>query len=274
MEVPALVNNLRLVRSQITRPSVRLVAASKTKSADMVRALYTEGEQRHFGENYVQELVEKSRALHADCPEMRWHFIGHLQSNKVRSLLQTCNLYMVETVDRVKIARALDTELEKRVKREHESNQLLEGSIVGDRLRVMVQVNTSGEENKNGVSPGRDLIDLVRYVVEKCPHLQFVGLMTIGALARSVQTESSGANEDFELLVKCRQEVCQKVFSNDDVDAVELSMGMSSDYLTAVSQCCGFFFNDMYHPLTPELIQIEYGSTNVRVGSTIFGERE
>lgn len=106
----------------------RLVAVSKTKPASLIRACYERG-HRHFGENYVQEIVDKAPQLPDD---IKWHFIGHLQSNKCKTLARVNNLYMVETVDSVKLAKALDKAFANRQ----------------DALLVMAQVNTSGEECK------------------------------------------------------------------------------------------------------------------------------
>lgn len=208
---------------------VRLVAVSKTKSHELIKACYDAG-QRHFGENYVQELCAKAPQLPKD---IRWHFIGSLQSNKAKQLASIENLWMVETIDRQKIATALDKAI----------------AAVGRKtpLNVFVQVNTSAEESKSGCDP-KDCVQLVKFVIENCPHLKFCGLMTIGSILHS--KSQSDDQPDFELLCKCRDEVCKELsLKKEDV---ELSMGMSSDYLKA----------------------IEYGSTNVRVGSTIFGERE
>jgi pyridoxal phosphate enzyme (YggS family) len=107
---------------------VRVVAVSKTKPVSMIQEVY-DGGHRHFGENYVQEFLEKAPQLPAD---IQWHFVGHLQSNKAKVLVSGVpNLYMVEGVDSLKVANHLDRAV----------------SGVGRQpLRVLVQVNTSGEE--------------------------------------------------------------------------------------------------------------------------------
>lgn len=105
---------------------VRLVAVSKTKSEGDVRAAYDAG-QRHFGENYAQELAEKAPQLPAD---VRWHFIGHLQTNKAKLVANVPGLYMVETIDSAKLASALNRALPE----------------TAPPLRVLIQVNTSGED--------------------------------------------------------------------------------------------------------------------------------
>ena len=115
-------------------------------------------------------------------------------------------------------------------------------------LRVFVQVNTSGEESKSGVEPGEESVKICRHVREECPHLKLQGLMTIGAIARSQEQQEEGReNEDFVKLREVRDEVQQALGG----ETLELSMGMSNDYESAI-RC---------------------GSDEVRVGSVIFGER-
>lgn len=93
------------------------------------------GGQRHFGENYVQELVDKGSdaKILENCPEIRWHFIGHLQTNKINKVLSTPNLFMIETVDSQKLADSLNKKWQEIRKSD-------------DKLHVMIQINTSGEE--------------------------------------------------------------------------------------------------------------------------------
>jgi pyridoxal phosphate enzyme (YggS family) len=224
----------------------RLVAVSKTKPAAAVQEIYGLG-HRHFGENYVNEICEKAPLLPSD---IRWHFIGQLQSNKAKPLvLGVKNLYMVESVDSEKLAGLL------------EKGCVASGRALDDPLRVLVQVNTSGEPQKGGVEPG-SAAALALYIRDSCPHLKFAGLMTIGELGVV-------ASVFFERLVKERAAVAAALAvsggsgasgsggsgaasASEIESSLELSMGMSGDYELA----------------------IEYGSTNVRVGSSIFGARE
>ncbi|KAL5729898.1 hypothetical protein ACHQM5_002787 [Ranunculus cassubicifolius] len=195
------------------------------KPVSLISELYEAG-HRCFGENYVQEIAEKAPLLPGD---IGWHFIGHLQTNKVKTLLTTVpNLAMVESVDNIKIANRLDS---------------IVASTGRKPLRVLVQVNTSGEESKYGVEPSR-CVDLAKHVKLDCPNLVFSGLMTIGML------DYTSTPENFKTLSRCRTEVCQALEIEEE--QCELSMGMSADFELA----------------------IEMGSTNVRVGSTIFGARE
>lgn len=227
------VDKAKLLRPpELSQRPVRLVAVSKTKPSAMVRDVYNCG-HRHFGENYVQEMQEKGHdpEMLEKCPEIRWHFIGHLQGNKVSKVIGVPNLYMLETVDSAKLATAVDKAWEK-LKREN-------------KLKVMVQVNTSGEQNKHGCVPS-EAPSLVQHVLAKCPNLELAGLMTIGAFDHDL---SKGPNPDFQELIKAKSTVCEKL--GLESESLELSMGMSNDFEHA----------------------IEFGSTNVRVGSTIFGAR-
>ncbi|CAN1165712.1 Pyridoxal phosphate homeostasis protein [Linum perenne] len=209
---------------------VRLVAVSKTKPVSVLRQVYAAG-HRCFGENYVQELIEKAPQLPAD---VEWHFIGNLQSNKVKPLLAGVpNLAIVESVDDDKIASRLDRVVE---------------SLGRKPLKVFIQVNTSGEESKYGVEPS-SCVELAKHVRENCTNLEFGGLMTIGML------DYSSTPENFKTLASCRSEVCKALGIEEE--QCELSMGMSNDFEKAVRK-----------------MQIEMGSTNVRVGSIIFGARE
>ncbi|KFK43458.1 hypothetical protein AALP_AA1G127800 [Arabis alpina] len=204
---------------------IRVVAVSKTKPVSLIRQVYDAG-HKSFGENYVQEMIEKAPQLPED---IEWHFIGNLQSNKVKPLLTGVpNLAVVESVDDDKIANTLDRVV---------------GNIGRKPLKVMVQVNTSGEESKFGVEPS-GCVGLAKHVKEACLNLEFSGLMTIG------MADYTSTPENFKMLAKCRSEVCKELGIPEE--QCELSMGMSGDFELA----------------------IELGSTNVRIGSTIFGARE
>ncbi|EIW57622.1 uncharacterized protein TRAVEDRAFT_48654 [Trametes versicolor FP-101664 SS1] len=228
-----------------------LVAVSKYKPAGDLLACYDE-DQRDFGENYVQELVDKAAQLPQD---IRWHFIGTLQSNKAKILATIPNLYAIQTVTSIKAASAL--------------NKALPADRVAP-LNILLQVNTSGEDAKSGVPPlsaampeaevdAAELVQVARFVVAECPRLRLQGLMTIGALAESL---AAGAkeNEDFARLVGTR-DVLQAALARAGFRPEEgrwgedgrllLSMGMSSDFEAA----------------------LQAGSDIVRVGTGIFGSR-
>ncbi|GAB2284705.1 hypothetical protein Dimus_019158 [Dionaea muscipula] len=205
---------------------IRVVAVSKTKPVSLIRQVYVAG-HRFFGENYVQEIVEKAPQLPEDID---WHFIGHLQSNKVKTLLSSVpNLAMVQGVDNEKLANTLDRAVSNMGRRKP--------------LKVLVQVNTSGETSKSGVDPS-DCVALATHVKSSCPNLEFCGLMTIG------MPDYTSTPENFKTLLNCRTAVCKALRIPEE--QCELSMGMSGDFELA----------------------IEMGSTIVRIGSTIFGPRE
>ena len=212
----------------------RLVAVSKTKPKEMLIEAYEAG-QRDFGENYVQELVEKSQdpEILSKCPEIRWHFIGNCQTNKVKTLLSSPNLTVIETVTSSKLATKINNQL----------------SSTERTVGVFVQVNTSGEQNKNGLEPA-SVLETVQHIRQKCPKLKFSGLMTIGNLGNSLSAAKDGGNPDFQTLREVRRELCQQL--NVPESEIELSMGMSNDFEEA----------------------IKCGSSNVRVGSSIFGARD
>jgi len=206
----------------------RLVAVSKYKPICALMAAYNVG-QRAFGENYVQELVNKAAEM---PPDVEWHFIGHLQSNKAKVLVEGVpNLALVETVDTAKLATQLD--------------KACANVRPGKPLRILVQLNTSGEASKSGTTPGTETLELVTHVVKKCPNLELRGLMTIGG-------KGEGFEKCFEALVKDRQASCAAHPQLGDPNKLELSMGMSGDYEAAIAS----------------------GSTNIRIGTAIFGDRD
>jgi pyridoxal phosphate enzyme (YggS family) len=138
-----------------------LVAVSKLMPVETLMLAYNEN-QRHFGENYVQEICEKAPTMPDD---IKWHFIGSLQSNKAKMLVNNVKgLYMVESVDSQKLATQLDKACE---------------AAKRDALQVLVQVNTSQEESKGGCED-HQVADVARHILEKCKNLKFLGLMTIG----------------------------------------------------------------------------------------------
>lgn len=181
---------------------VKLVAVSKTKPASAVREAYEAG-QRDFGENYAQELVDKAAQL-ADLVDLRWHFIGHLQSNKARFVAPLA--YMVHTVDGPSLAR----ELGKRA-----------AAHGRERLPVLVEVNVGGEAQKHG-SAAAELRDVLA-AVDAEPALHLRGLMTIPP------NDLEGARRAFEALASLRE------LHGGAARLPELSMGMSDDLELAVA---------------------------------------
>lgn len=256
----ALLANLSAVTARVANASaqtaakknVRLIAVSKLKPASDALALHTSpAAHAHFGENYLQELLEKSRLLPRS---IKWHFIGGLQSNKCVTLARDVRgLWAVESVDSEKKASLLDRGWGERSEEESSASNARandDGEAGDARLRIYVQVNTSGEENKSGIAPEQAPV-LARYIREKCPRLKLEGFMTIGAIARSRATTSENENEDFVALRETRDRVVTELGLEGEDAKLELSMGMSSDFEGAIA----------------------LGSDQVRVGTTIFGDR-
>jgi PLP dependent protein len=188
-----------------------------------------------FGENYVQELVEKAAEMEQHKDDIQWHFIGGLQSNKANMLVKGVVPYgklVVETVGSVKVANKLD-------------NAMSDYSDNGTKkLEVFVQINTSGEDSKSGIAVEDmdDVISTCKHIFNDCDNLTLKGIMTIGA---------PGDVSCLDKLDECRTAIATAL-DLDDPKKLELSMGMSGDYEVAIAK----------------------GSTNVRVGSTIFGARD
>ncbi|MFP8966711.1 YggS family pyridoxal phosphate-dependent enzyme [Pokkaliibacter sp. CJK22405] len=180
--------------------SVRLLAVSKTKPADDVRAAYAAG-QRSFGENYVQEGIEKVQAL-SDL-DIDWHFIGPLQSNKTREVAS--HFDWVHSVDRLKIAQRLN---------DQRPDDL-------PPLNICIQVNVSGEDSKSGISPA-ELPSLVE-AISQLPRLRLRGLMCIPAPAE----DEAAQREPFHQLAGLLS-----VLPAGDT----LSMGMSGDMEAAIAE--------------------------------------
>ncbi|KAJ1325139.1 PLP dependent protein [Microdochium nivale] len=259
----ALVSQLKSVSDRVAAAAkgqnVRLVAVSKLKPANDILALQQQASHLHFGENYSQELSQKAELLPRS---IQWHFIGGLQSGHCKNLAKIPNLFCVSSVDTQKKAQLLD---------EHRGKLLASSSSTPKdggsssqssppvehapgKLNIHVQVNTSGEDSKSGCQPGDETVSLCKFIDsdETCPNLNLLGLMTIGAIARSVATTPENENEDFVLLKEQRDLVAKVLGRADGAEnELELSMGMSEDFEGAIA----------------------LGSGEVRVGSTIFGER-
>lgn len=202
---------------------VRLLLATKTVSAENIKIALRTG-QTLIGENRIQEIKQKYEVL-KDTPH-ETHFIGHLQTNKIREILKY-NVSCVQSLDRVDLAERLHQRLD----REQRT------------IDVLIQVNTSNEESKFGVSPEQAL-EFTRQVAQ-LPTLNIKGLMTIGLFS----AEPDAVRPCFRLLKDLQQEIISLELPN--VEMKELSMGMSGDLEIA----------------------IEEGATIVRVGTAIFGER-
>ncbi len=223
--------NLEQVRQNIAdaagkvgkRPEdITLVMATKTVDSERIREAIKAG-GRIIGENKVQEALKKYEILKREGAE--WHFIGHLQTNKVRDVLKFAD--MIHSVDRLHLVEKLDQRLQQE----------------GRSLDILIQVNTSHEESKYGISP-EEAISLVRQTA-RYDTLKICGLMTIGLFTK-----------DEVIIRKCFKALKEiyDAITKEGIDRVcmkYLSMGMSGDYRIA----------------------IEEGANMVRIGTAIFGSR-
>ena len=210
---------------ELAAADAHLVAVSKTHPVAKIRSLYDRG-QRDFGENRVSELTEKAAALPDD---IRWHFIGHLQRNKVRDVVP--HVHLIHSGDSLRLLREVD----KRAGEIHRS------------VDVLLQFHIAEEESKYGLTlkTGRAALD--ELAATPLPHVRIVGVM--GMATYTSDKEQVAA--EFQTLRDIFQELQRDYFA-DDPAFKEISMGMSGDY-----------------PLA-----LERGSTMVRVGSLLFGERD
>lgn len=187
--------------------SVELIAVSKTFGTEKILEACTAG-QLDFGENYVQELTEKRNALTAQ--PIRWHFIGHLQSNKVKYIADW--IHLIHSVDSEGLAAEID-------KRAQKSNRAID---------ALIEVNTSEEATKFGVKP-EQAIDLIRFV-NGMQHIHLKGLMTIGPFT-DAKDESRAA---FKVLKNIFDTANSRSILRQPMTI--LSMGMTHDYEIAIEE--------------------------------------
>lgn len=222
--------NLSQVRTQIAEAARRvsrspegitLVAVTKTISIDRIQRVVEAG-VLDLGENRVQELVDKLPLVKGP---VRWHLIGSLQTNKVKYIID--KVFLIHSLDRWSLAEEID-----RRARQH-----------GLQCRVLVQVNISGEESKQGLAP-REAAEFIRKAAT-LPGIRICGLMTMAPF----EAEAEATRPVFRGLRKLAEEISALNIPGVSMDV--LSMGMSNDYQVA----------------------IEEGATLVRIGSEIFGKR-
>ncbi|MGP1561009.1 MAG: YggS family pyridoxal phosphate-dependent enzyme [Helicobacteraceae bacterium] len=197
---------------------VKIVAVSKYASAAQIGELYAQG-QRAFGENKVQDLSAKQTDL-AAMP-IEWHFIGNLQSNKINKLLDA-EPFLLHSLSSLDLARALNARLVLR----------------GKTLDALLQINSSREPSKGGVSP-EAAREIYARIADECPALRLRGLMTIGA------------HTDDKRKINASFALTQRIFEDlKPLGASVLSMGMSGDFEAAIM----------------------HGANLLRLGSVLFGE--
>ena len=197
-------------RSGRAESDVTLIAVSKTKPLPMLEEVYSLG-IRDFGENKVQELVDKAEQLPDD---IRWHMIGHLQRNKVKYIVD--KVYMIHSVDSLRLAEEISKEAVKR------------GIIVN----ILIEVNVAGEESKFGVTP-EDTPGLVQEI-SHLPGILVRGLMTIAPFVENAEDNRIF----FSALKKLYVDITNKNIDNVRMDY--LSMGMTGDYEVAIEEGASF----------------------------------
>lgn len=219
----SIAENIEQIRANLPA-NVKLIAVSKTRPAEMLMEAYQHG-QRAFGENKVQEMVWKHEELPKD---IEWHFIGHLQTNKVKFIVPF--VHLIHGVDSFKLLKTIDKEAAK----------------VGRVISCLLQFHIAEEETKFGFSLDEVIEMLNSAEFKELKNVSVFGVMGMATFTddeKQVRKEFSGLKAIFDQL--------KHEFFVNDPQFTEISMGMSGDYRIAVEQ----------------------GSTMVRIGSTIFGER-
>lgn len=215
--------NIRFIRSTLPG-NVRLIAVSKTKSVDDIMEAYRAG-QRMFGENKAQEICAKYPLV---PPGIEWHFIGHLQTNKVKMIAPF--VAMIHSVDSMKLLRVIDRE----------------AGLCNRVIPCLLEFKIAGEETKYGLTYGEAAEMVESESFAKLEHVSVAGVMGMATYTDDLQQVS----EEFRTLKLIFDRLRHNYFSGSTAFR-EISMGMSGDYLIAVRE----------------------GSTLVRIGSSIFGER-
>lgn len=192
-----------VISSELAAKNVTLVAVSKTKPVADIEALYALG-QRDFGENYVQELVDKQASLPVD---IRWHFIGHLQSNKVKYIAPF--VYLIHGVDSLKLLKEIDKQAAK-------NNRI---------IQCLLQVHIASEETKFGMDE-QELAEVLSQL-HLFPNVKVCGLMGMA----SFSDDETKVRNEFKTL----HQLLIKSAISDPASAI-LSMGMSGDYTMAIEE--------------------------------------
>ncbi|KAL6935491.1 related to UPF0001 protein YBL036C [Hanseniaspora guilliermondii] len=236
----SIINNYNRILGKINNPNVLLLPVSKFKPSSDILILYNTG-VKQFGENYVQELVQKQEELPKD---IKWFFIGQLQSNKCKDLAYLSNLNTIESINTLKQLKKIE---QHRSDYYNTNKDLFNESVENAIINIKIQINTSKEAQKGGLSSFEEIVPLIDYLTKESKFLKFDGLMTIGSFANS--TNEDEINEDFEILGQYKLKVHEAY--NIPLENIKLSMGMSHDFEKAIKQ----------------------GSNEIRIGTDIFGAR-
>lgn len=220
--------NIAAIRQHI--PSgVTLICVSKFHTVETIMQAYDAGE-RDFGESRVQELLLKQQALPSD---IRWHFIGHLQTNKVRQIVPF--VHMIHSVDSVRLLEVINREAEK----------------IGRRVKVLLEVHVAKEETKSGFMP-EEILSIANSLIASSPNSLYPWVEICGIMGMATNTDDQ---TEWRRCFRKIKSIGEQLLNHSELlnnSAPQISMGMSDDYLVA----------------------IEEGSTMVRIGSSIFGNRD
>jgi hypothetical protein len=222
--------NINIIKQELSPFHATLVAVSKTKPVEMILEAY-QGGQRIFGENYVQELVEKQKQLPAD---IEWHFIGHLQSNKAKYIAPFVSL--IHSVDSFKLLKAINKEA------------LNQNRIINCLLQIFI----AEEETKFGFSIDEAYDLLLSNELSELKNISIIGLMGMATNTdneEQIRNEFKSLNKFFDRIKDLKTN--SKNMPLENFQPKELSFGMSGDYKIALQE----------------------GSTMIRIGSMIFGNR-
>ena len=214
------------INQELKDKNVTLVAVSKTKPAEQIFELYHLG-QRDFGENYVQELIEKHDQLPKD---IRWHFIGHLQSNKVKFIAPF--VHLIHSVDSEKLLKEINKQ----------------GGKIDKKIDCLLQVHVAQEETKFGLDEG----ELHELINTNCTNACIRGLMGMASFTVDVET----VRAEFRTLKSLFDKYAD--FNKENLNFKILSMGMSADYKVAIEEggnmvrIGSLLFGERESPLSPE----------------------
>lgn len=213
MKKTEIAKNLSLIKKEIK--STQLVAVTKYSPVEDVILAY-QAQQYDFGENRVQDLADKAQIFkEQELTKVRWHFIGHLQTNKVRELFKIPNLYAIHSVDSLRL-------LEELIKRESD--------LIVPELKLFFQINTSHETEKSGFETAEELNSAIELLTSRASSkLKLYGLMTMGTIRTSeFEVEAMRCFRDLNLIARN----LENTYSLKE--KLKLSMGMSQDYKIAI----------------------------------------
>ena len=178
-----------------------LVAVSKKRQIESIQVIYNLG-QRIFGENYPQELLTKSKTLPKD---IEWHLIGHLQTNKVKKVLQEIPNIVIESVDRIDVVKKISQYADTK-----------------NKTKIYLEINISGEDSKTGC-PIKDIYNVLDEIFKNKDKMELIGIMSLGTV---------GDKKEFEKMIEIKKEICEKY--NLDKDTFIASFGTSQDFDEAI----------------------------------------